>query len=148
MGTTISNYSQFYRGTEQINAYGSGAGRKEKVARDEFNTTDEKGNKVMDKMSKEESFRVMNEISSQYGDDVIVEFSGDGLAALADDVKQNGNLRFVRKNTDGTVEDMDWDKHRAEVASYQEKMSRFEKDAPDVFDKYNVVIYYSCNRSG
>ncbi len=43
---------------------------------------DEKGSKVMDKMSKEESFRIMNDITSQYGDNVIVEFSGDALTAL------------------------------------------------------------------
>ncbi len=36
----------------------------------------------MDKMSKEESFRIMNDITSQYGDNVIVEFSGDALTAL------------------------------------------------------------------
>ncbi len=45
-------------------------------------TMDEKGSKVMDKMSKEESFRIMNDITSQYGDNVIVEFSGDALTAL------------------------------------------------------------------
>ena len=36
----------------------------------------------MDKMSKEDTFRTMREISAQYGDNVIVEFSGDGLAAF------------------------------------------------------------------
>lgn len=82
MGTTISNYSQFYKGTQQITPYGSGQGQKDTVVRYEFNTTDEKGNKVMDKMSREETFRTMNDISSQYGDNVIVEFSGDGLAAF------------------------------------------------------------------
>lgn len=78
----INNYGQFYRGTEQIASYGSGAGKKDTLVRYEFNTTDEKGNKVMDKMTKEETFRTMNEISSQYGDNVIVEFSGDALTVL------------------------------------------------------------------
>lgn len=83
MAANISNqYSQFYRGTEQIASYGSGAGKKDTLVRYEFNTTDEKGNKVMDKMTKEETFRTMNEISAQYGDNVIVEFSGDALTAL------------------------------------------------------------------
>ena len=77
-----SDYSQFYKGTEQLKSYGSGNGKKETIVRYEFNTTDEHGNKVMDKMSKEESFRVMNDITSQYGDNVLVSFSGDGLAAL------------------------------------------------------------------
>lgn len=77
-----NNYGQFYRGTEQIASYGSGAGKKDTIVRYEFNTIDEKGNKVMDKMTKEETFRTMNEISSQYGDNVIVEFSGDALTAL------------------------------------------------------------------
>lgn len=77
-----NNYGQFYRGTEQIASYGSGVGKKDTLVRYEFNTTDEKGNKVMDKMTKEETFRTMNEISSWYGDNVIVEFSGDALTAL------------------------------------------------------------------
>ncbi len=75
------NYSQFYKGTESLKSYGS-ASKKDTLVKYEFNTTDEKGNKVMDKMSKEETFRTMNEISSYYGDNVIVEFSGDALTAL------------------------------------------------------------------
>lgn len=77
------NYSQFYKGTESLKTYGSkSAAKKDTLVRYEFNTTDEKGNKVMDKMTKEETFRTMNEISAQYGDNVIVEFSGDALTAL------------------------------------------------------------------
>lgn len=83
MAAGISNdYRQFYRGTEQIASYGSGAGAKDTLVRYEFNTTDEKGNKVMDKMTREETYRTMNEIASLYGDNVIVEFSGDALTAL------------------------------------------------------------------
>ena len=78
-----SNYGQFYKGT----TYGSGNSKP--VVKYEFNTTDEKGNKIMDKMSKEETFRTMNEIATQYGDDVIVEFSGDGLTAFE---KNKGKL--------------------------------------------------------
>lgn len=70
------NYGQFYKGT----TYGSGNSKP--IVKYEFNTTDEKGNKIMDKMSKEETFRTMNEIAMQYGDDVLVEFSGDGLTAF------------------------------------------------------------------
>lgn len=52
-------YSQFYRGTTNIPSYGSGAYKKDTFVKYEFNTTDEHGNKVMDKMSREEtlSFR-------------------------------------------------------------------------------------------
>lgn len=76
------NYSRFYKGTEQLKSYGNAAAKKDTLVKYEFNTTDEKGNKVMDKMSKEESFHIMNDIVSQYGDNVIVEFSGDVLTAL------------------------------------------------------------------
>lgn len=83
MSTMInSNYSQFYKGSETIKAYGSGSGAKDTIVRYEFNTIDAHGNKIMDKMSKEETMKTMRDITSQYGDNVIVEFSGDGLAAL------------------------------------------------------------------
>lgn len=84
MGIDIyKNYSQFYRGTESLKSYGSNASsKKDTLVKYEFNTTDEKGNKVMDKLSKEETFRTMNEISAQYGDNVIVEFSGDALTIM------------------------------------------------------------------
>ena len=78
-----NDYSQFYRGTTNIPSYGSGAYKKDTLVKYEFNTTDEHGNKVMDKMSREETLQAMKDIRSQYGDSVIVEFSGDGLAALA-----------------------------------------------------------------
>ena len=79
-----TNYSQFYKGSQQVDGYGSGKGQKDTVVRYQFNITDEKGNKIMDKMSKEEIMRAVNEISSMYGDNVIVEFSGDGMAKLVD----------------------------------------------------------------
>ena len=82
------DYSQFYAGTEQLKSYGSNsAAKKDTLVKYRFNTTDEHGNKVMDKMSKEETMKAMNEISAQYGDSVIVQFSGDGLAALAEGKK-------------------------------------------------------------
>ena len=86
MSTIINqNYSQFYKGTENAKTYGSGEnGKKDKIVKYQFNTTDEKGNKIMDKMSREETLQAMKDIRSQYGDDVIVEFSGDGMAALVE----------------------------------------------------------------
>lgn len=82
-----TDYSQFYRGTTDIKTYGNGTYKKDKIAKYEFNTTDEKGNKVMDQMSKEETLQAINNISNQYGENVIVEFSGDGLAALVESKK-------------------------------------------------------------
>ena len=78
------DYSQFYRGTTNIPSYGGGAYKKDTLVKYEFNTTDEHGNKVVDKMSREETLQAMKDIRSQYGDSVIVEFSGDGMAALAE----------------------------------------------------------------
>lgn len=92
MAMNISqDYNQFYKGAEQIKSYGSGGEEitpKDTLVKYEFRTTDEQGNKVMDPMSKEEALRVMQEISSQYGDNVIVEFSGDGLAALSQSIRE------------------------------------------------------------
>ena len=76
------DYSQFYRGTTNIPSYGNGTYKKDTLVKYEFNTTDEHGNKVMDKMSREETLQAMKDIGSQYGDAAIVEFSGDGMAAL------------------------------------------------------------------
>lgn len=84
-----SNYSEFYKGSEPIKSYGSGGEGikpKDTLVKYEFNTTDEHGNKIMEPMSKEEALQVMQEISSQYGENVLVEFSGDGLDALAQSV--------------------------------------------------------------
>ena len=79
------NYSQFYKGTEPLKSYGSGSGSlvpKDTLVRYEFRTADEKGNRLMDPMTKEEALQAMKEISGQYGENVMVEFSGDGLDAL------------------------------------------------------------------
>ncbi len=61
------NKSEYYKGSATYN-YSAGYAGKKPVAKYEFNTTDEYGNKVMDKMSREETMRVMNTISAQYGD--------------------------------------------------------------------------------
>ena len=53
------NYSQFYRGTTNIPSYGNGTYKKDTLVKYEFNTTDEHGNKVMDKMSREETLQAM-----------------------------------------------------------------------------------------
>ena len=81
------DYGQFYRETTNIPSYGNGIYKKDTLVKYEFNTTDEHGNKIMDKMSREETLQAMKDIGSQYGDAVIVEFSGDGMAALVENKK-------------------------------------------------------------
>lgn len=94
------NYSRFYRGTSTIDTYGGSASGKKQVVKYEFNTTDEHGNKLMDKMSKEETLSAMKEIRSQYGDDVIVEFSGDGMAALVENEKKSNLDEIVHTSVE------------------------------------------------
>lgn len=90
------NYSQFYRGTSISDTYSGGTSGKKQVVKYEFNTIDENGNKIMDKMSREETLSAMKEIRSRYGDDVIVEFSGDGMASLVESGKK-ANLDDIVK---------------------------------------------------
>lgn len=88
MSTINNDYSRFYTGTENLKAYGpDNALKKDTLVRYELNTTDEHGNKIMDKMSREETLQAMKEISAQYGENVIVQFSGDGLVALTESKK-------------------------------------------------------------
>lgn len=105
---SYTNYNQFYKGTDSLKSYGSGENKKDTLVKYEFNTTDEHGNKVMDKMSKEETLAAINEISSQYEDGVIVEFSGDGLAALVDNKK--GILDNIEFNQDIEKRNADFQK--------------------------------------
>jgi len=73
--------------TMEINGSTSGT---RNIAKYVFNTTDESGNTIQDKMTRDETLQTMNEITSQEDQCVIVEFSGDGLAALVE--KKGGNL--------------------------------------------------------
>ena len=57
----------------------------------------------MDKMSREETLQAMNDIRSQYNSDVIVEFSGDGMAALVDS-RKNHNGDYLDKIMQRTPE--------------------------------------------
>lgn len=77
-----TDYSRFYKGTSNLNTYGNGAYGKDTIVKYEFSTTNDKGEKVREKMSKEETMQIVNDISNQYEENVIVEFSGNGLAAL------------------------------------------------------------------
>ena len=59
------DYSQFYRGTTNIPSYGNGIYKKDTLVKYEFNTTDEHGNKIMDKMSREETLQAMKDIGQK-----------------------------------------------------------------------------------
>ena len=83
-GTQLTDYSKFYKGSESIASHGSGAAKHDTVVHYRFDTTDEDGNKVMEKMSKDETLQALKDISAQYGDNVIIEFSGDGLGKIFD----------------------------------------------------------------
>lgn len=111
------NYSQFYKGSEPLKSYGSGGEGltpKDTLVRYEFNTTDEQGNKIMEPMSKEEALQAMKEISSQYGDNVLVQFSGDGLQALSQSLQSQ-----IKKGTIELTEEQ-----KAEQARKQELMEQ------------------------
>ncbi|MDD2972247.1 MAG: hypothetical protein PHE02_08990 [Lachnospiraceae bacterium] len=118
-----TDYSQFYRGTSSINSYGNGAYKKDTLAKYEFNTTDEDGSKVMDKMSKEETMQTMNHIASQYGDNVIVEFSGDGLAAL---------VESKRGISDQSATDEQVEANGARQTAFEREIVHYDRKANDL----------------
>lgn len=97
------------------------------VVKYEFNTTDEYGNKIMDPMSKEEALQKMQEISSQYGENVMVMFSGDGLEALAQSVREQ-----ARKGCLELTEEQ-----KAERA---EKQALFEQSIVHLENTHRLII--------
>lgn len=126
VGGITENYSKFYKGTEPLKSYGSADGISEKntLVKYEFSTTDEQGNKVMDKMSREETLDIMNKISAQYGDNVIVEFSGDAMASL------------VKTTVSGKTGIMD--KMAAEQDSA--KQAAFDADVVQLENTHRIII--------
>lgn len=123
MAMNVGNYSQFYKGTEQLKQYGSGTGGKDTIVRYEFNTRDAQGNKVMDQMSREETLQVMKDISSQYGDNVIVEFSGDGLAKLVEEGKPYSHRQLSEE----------------EAAAHAERQERFNNEVVQMEGTHKVA---------
>lgn len=90
------DYSRFYVGTEPLKSYSADAGTlvpKDTLVKYAFKTTDAEGRQIMDPLSKEEALQAMKEISGQYGENVIVEFSGDGLDALAQSIREQAKSR-------------------------------------------------------
>ncbi|MCM1160830.1 MAG: hypothetical protein NC412_06365 [Roseburia sp.] len=125
MEINVNNkYEQFYKGTELIKNYGSNEKRKDKLVHYEFNTTDEHGNKVMDRMSREETLQAMKDIRSQYGDDVIVEFSGDGMAKLIEGRKDYLGRPLTEE----------------EVASQAERQELFDSMVVQMENTHRMVI--------
>ena len=112
------DYSQFYRGTTNIPSFGNGIYKKDTLVKYEFNTTDEHGNKVMDKMSREETLQAVKDISAQYGDAVIVEFSGDGMAALVEGRKGTVDANITQEQREA----MD-----ARNAAFQKEIKQIDK---------------------
>ncbi len=123
MAMDISDYSRFYKDTQYLPHYGSMAGAKDTLVKYEFNTTDEKGNRIMEPMTKEETLRAMNEISSMYGDNVIVQFSGDGMAKLVDS-KSYFNCELT-------------DEEKAERAAKDEA---FQKEIVQLDNTHKIII--------
>lgn len=60
----------------------------------EFNTTDQNGNKIMDKLSHGEAMELLNDISRKHGYNVIIELSGDAIEALKDNMFKEKNAEF------------------------------------------------------
>ena len=124
------NYSQFYKGTEPLESYGSGGNGlipKDTLVKYEFQTTDEKGNQIMDPMSKEEALQVMKEISGQYGENVLVEFSGDGLEALAQSIREQS-----RKHSTGLTDE--------EIAERARKQELLDQSILHLENTHRLVI--------
>ncbi len=124
-----TDYSQFYRGTTVIPSYGNGNYKKDTLVKYEFNTTDEHGNKIMDQMTKEETLRAMKDIRSQYGDGVIVEFSGDGMAALVEGKKAS----TLSKDQEEAA--------RAKNAAFQQEITQIDNvlyDLPEYSGMYDA----------
>ncbi len=112
------DYSRFYRGITNISSYGNGTYKKDTLVKYEFNTTDEHGNKIMDKMSRKETLQAMKDIGSQYGDAVIVEFSGDGMAALVESRKGTVDANITQEQQEA----MD-----ARNAAFQKEITQVDK---------------------
>lgn len=123
------DYSRFYRGTTAIPSYGKGANKKDTLVTYEFNTTDGHGNKIMDKMTKEETLQAMKDIRAQYGDAVIVEFSGDGMAALVEHEKGAGTSSTPQETTQGKGIILSQGKETAEEknALFQQEIKHYDK---------------------
>lgn len=159
------DYSQFYAGTEKLKSYGNSSVKKDTLVKYRFNTTDENGNKVMDKMSREETIQAIKDIRSQYGDDVIVEFSGDGMAALVENKKSSNGVdldKIMAKTPEQQVvpDDMvtqlegTYRKVSAndEINAHVSWHDTLKEKAPDVCDELDDlmqnILDYALNHSG
>ena len=98
MNININNYQSFCVGTAPVNWRGDPENklgfRKDTIVKYEFNTRDKEGNKVMDKLTREETNDLVNSIIRQYGDNVIVQFSGDALDIMDVNKYKTGNAEL------------------------------------------------------
>lgn len=116
MSLQINNYQPFYVSTEPLAMSGQTEGldfQKDTLVKYEFNTTDRNGNKVMDRLSRAETMELMNSVSRQYGDNVIVQFSGDALDIIQSDIK--GQYDMLNEEAIRQMEE-----RRAELAEFVE----------------------------
>lgn len=129
------DYSRFYRGTEPLKTYGHAGNQKDTLVKYQFNTTDEHGNKVMEKMSKEETLQAMKDIRSQYGDNVIIEFSGDGMAALIESRKGMAGAGMTQEQQEAI---------KARNAAFQSEIKHYDRSA-DHLPAYSGI--YSADKA-
>lgn len=149
------DYSQFYAGTSTVKSYGNGAYKKDTLVKYEFRTTDENGNNVMDKngdgqVDREETLQAMKEISSQYGDNVIVEFSGDGMAALVENRKgqvtlTDEQLAAKAERDAAFADEIKQNEHREAAPEDTENSSKsaalkFTENKPKLSDKAQKLL--------
>ena len=66
------------------------------------------------------NLKVLNDISSQYGENVIVQFSGDGLAALADSKKFMSGRKMTAEEAAAK---------EARDAAFQSEIKHYDKSA-------------------
>lgn len=82
-GNINQNCDPLYKETESLQSYGSAVKDQEDASvKYEIYTMDEYGHETLEEMSEEETLQTIKEISVHYGDHAVVEFSGDGMAAL------------------------------------------------------------------
>ncbi len=124
------SYGQFYKSSESIKSYGSEnelIKKKDTLVKYEFNTVDEHGNKIMDEMSKEDALKAMKDISAQYGDNVLVQFSGDGLKAVARSI--------MEQHTKGV-----WELTEEEKAAKAKRDEEFQKEIVHLENTHRIFI--------
>ena len=137
----LSQCSRFYAGSETVTSYGSADYKKDTLEHYRFDTVDEEGNKIMDKMSKEETLRTINEISKQYGNNVIVEFSGDALGKLFDFKAVMKTPQTQREIPEGMFTELPAPTPLTPEQLYEMQSRHEETDMEDVMRQFDSEAY-------